>query len=373
MTDSDSPLASRALGVAVLTMLPFAGAPADDAKSPDFSLSAFGTVGVVHSDYEQADFVSSVYFHRKGVGYTRQWGVDQDTKLGVQLDAEFTDRFSAVVQAVSQLRYDSTFRPTLEWANVRYEITPELSIRAGRVLLPTFLTSDIQNVGYVNRWVRTPAELLVQLPLLNSDGVDLSYQFNVGAASNRLQLLYGSNKAHVTGGITYENTDILALADTIDYGPLTVHLGYQRMRYVYATDDVQSKIPVEVFEVAAIYDTGGWYVTGERFDARDDLLGNTTAWYLGGGYRIGDFTPYAFHATIEQTKIGDLGLQPTFDQKTTGAGLRWDFMKNFAAKLQYERITLNSLVIPTSFTNLQPNARMGDHANIFSATVDFVW
>lgn len=105
------------------------------------------------------------------------------------MSAALGDRLTAVVQAVSQQRYDNTFTPEIEWANLKYAITPNLSIRAGPVVLPTFLSSDTQNVGYVNPWVRTPSEVLVQLPITNSDGVDISYRFNVGAVSNRLQIL----------------------------------------------------------------------------------------------------------------------------------------------------------------------------------------
>lgn len=31
----------------------------------------FGTLGVIHSDYDQADFVTSALFHPSGIGTTR--------------------------------------------------------------------------------------------------------------------------------------------------------------------------------------------------------------------------------------------------------------------------------------------------------------
>lgn len=352
-----------------------AHAQAADNDAKRFAFNAFGTFGVIHSDYEHADFVTSAYLHPRGVGYTNNWSVDQDTKLGLQFSADITDGLSAVIQVVSQQRYDNTFTPTLEWANIKYQLTPELSIRVGRVLLPTFLTSDIRNIGYVNQWLRTPGEVLIQMPNTNSDGVDLTYLFNVGAIANRLQVLYGDSTVTATGGVDYESSAVRALVDTIEYGPLTVHLGYQKMHYNAAQsyDPTAAKTSFESYEIAAMYDPGGWYVIGEILRADDAVFGKAVAWYAGGGYRIRKFTPYLFHAVGDQTRVGESGYEPIFDQKTSGLGLRWDFKKNLAAKIQYERATLGSLLLPSSFVNVQPDARIGDHAHIFSATLDFVW
>ena len=109
----------------------------------DLSLDGFGTLGVVHSDYEQADFITANPLHLNGVGHTRSWGTDQDSKLGLQLTANLGDRITAMVQGVSQLRYDNTFRPELEWANIQFAVTADVNIRVGRVVLPTFLLTGV--------------------------------------------------------------------------------------------------------------------------------------------------------------------------------------------------------------------------------------
>jgi predicted porin len=127
------------------------------------------------------------------------------------------------------------------------------------------------------------------------------------------------------------------------------------------------------FELGVEYDPGGWYMSGELFNTRDSGIGRTRSWSLGGGYRVGKFTPYFVASKIKQTTVGDFGLAPVFDQKTSAAGVRWDFMKNIDAKLQYQRIDIGSDSIPTSFVNLQPGLRVGDQANVISGTIDFVW
>src|ERR1700733_14322393 len=109
-----------------------------DSEGPDtsiFQFNGFGTAGVVHSGDSQADFVSNPA-QPKGAGFSDSWSATPDTKLGIQLQVTPIDRLSAVVQVMSQYQYDGTFRPDLEWANVKYQLTPDLSIRAGRIAVP---------------------------------------------------------------------------------------------------------------------------------------------------------------------------------------------------------------------------------------------
>src|SRR5689334_2583794 len=119
---------------------------AADTDTSMFVFNGFGTVGMVRSSDNEADFTPNAY-QPKGPGYTSRWSATPDSKLGAQLTANFTDAFSATLQLVSQYQYDATFTPYVEWFNLKYQITPDLSIRAGRIALPTYLYSDSLNVG----------------------------------------------------------------------------------------------------------------------------------------------------------------------------------------------------------------------------------
>jgi hypothetical protein len=346
-------------------------AGAADLGATGLALDGFGTLGVLHSSYDQADFVTANPFYRDGVGYTRSWAADQDSKLGLQVTASLGDRVTAVIQGISQRQYDDTFRPELEWANLQFAITPELSVRVGRIVLPTFLSSDTENVGYVRPWVRTPGEIRVQLPMTNSDGVDVAYHFNIGDASHRLQVLYGNTRSTLPDHEVWKNRDIKAVTDTIEYGHLTLHAGYQKMHYRIAPNPVVSDF--QAFDLGASYDTESWYVIAEQFSTYDGGVGNVRASSLGGGYHIASLTPYLVWSKVRQYSVGTFEAAPVFNQQTVAAGLRWDFMRNVDLKLQYERVSIDSPVVPASFINLQPGMQVGDNAHVLSATVDFVW
>jgi hypothetical protein len=150
--------------------------------------------------------------------------------------------------------------------------------------------------------------------------------------------------------------------------------------------------------MGATYDPGSWFATGEwaRFDTHS-VLGAKTAWYVSGGHRFGGWTPYLTYARekadsetsvaglglqglppqaagtaafLNQTLNGLLGLVPA--QHTVSAGVRWDFMRNAALKVQVDDVRVDSGSRGT-FGNFQPGFQPGSTARIVSAVVDFVF
>src|SRR5690606_41637048 len=129
---------TTSLSLALLFALPLTAA-AQDADSM-FSFSGFGTVGVVHSSEDQADFATD--FQPDGAGYSDSWSANPDSRLGFQVDARFSEKFSAVVQVMSQYDHEGSYEPDLTLAHVRHAVTPALTLRLGRLAPPTFLLPD---------------------------------------------------------------------------------------------------------------------------------------------------------------------------------------------------------------------------------------
>ncbi len=339
------------------------------------NLDGFGTLGVVHSNYDEADFVVDPLTKPFGAGHTHAWDMDQDTRLGLQVSYAFSDQLSATAQAITREQYNHTYEPVITWANLKYDISADWSVRVGRVLSPTYLMSDTQDVGYAIPWVRIPAEIYIELPVENIDGIDVAYHRNFGPITNTVQLLYGENKESTVGNYIFENTGIKAIADSIEAGATTIHIGYQTMHYTVGLGGVGASpnFKFSTTEIGVMYDPGGWYVTGEAVWTHDQLVGHTLGTDFGGGYRIGSVTLYAVQSAFTNQSLGLESGYPFFDERTTAVGLRWDFRKNLDFKLQDNRIKNGSLSTPTSFVNVQPGARLGDVANVISATVDVLF
>jgi len=392
-------------------------ASTEDPGSSMFSFSGFGTLGVVHSSEHEADFTSSV-FQPNGAGHSRSWSPDVDSLIAAQVTATVTPRFSAVLQVLSEQNYDGSYRPHVEWANVKYQFTPDLSIRVGRIVLPTLLVSEYFNVGYAYPWVRPPVEVYSLVPVTNNDGADASYRMQFGTLVNTLMATVGGHEAKDTAGDRDTTRRQWEIADLLEYRAASFRIDYQETRLtiegldraleplrgfgaqgVALYDKYGSRDkPVWVLGLSALYDPGRWFVTGEwGATSLHSILGETTAWYVSGGYRVRSFTPYlTYSQVLDNSNTSDPGLNiaalpPALAgpaaglngelnailasrpvQKTVSVGARWDFMRNVDVKLQFDHSRLGA-GSPGFLTNLQPDYRPGGIVNLISATLDFVW
>jgi hypothetical protein len=389
------------------------------AAHPDtqrFSFSGFGTIGMTYSDENNADFTSSVV-KSNGAGYSREWSMDVDSRLGGQVIFYATPRLSGVVQLIAEQRYNSSYKPIVEWANIKYQVSPDFSVRVGRIALPNFLAADYRKVGYAIPWVRTPGEVYGLVPITNSDGVDANYQLQIGEAINSVQIAIGETKIPFDEG-SVDIRKLRGIANTIEYGAFTA-------RATYLQADLTIDVTRPLFDafrqfgpvgsaiaekydlydkrasfvsVGASYDPGNWFVMAEHGKiATRSYLGARSAWYASGGYRYGAFTPYVTYAAIKgKSATSDPGLPiaalpPTIApvaaqlnqrlnwllgtlavQKSMTAGMRWDMSKTVALKVQYERLDLGKgsagLLI-----NSQPDLERGGSVNVVSAVLDFVF
>jgi hypothetical protein len=385
--------------------------------SPDYRLSGFGTLGEVHSNSDEADFTSSFYAPN-GAGYTHDWSPSVDSLAGLQFNGQFLPKLSGVVQLLVEQQYDNHWWPSIEWANLQYEVTPALSIRAGRIVLPTFMDAETRDVGYATAWVRPPPELYQMVPTTHNDGVDLSYRMNLGDVTNTLQGMFGWNVEHSPGGLAGDahSNDLWGISDNAEYAHLTLHLAYEALRmslsgtdaifaplrqfsvqgnYIANLYDADAK-PYIVKTIGLDYDPGHWFVMGEWAQVRTGFFqGINSAWYATAGYRASQLTPYASFATRKADTPAGVGLSlaglsagqaaqaeglnallagllAPRNQQTVSIGLRWDCYQNLDLKLQYDAVRLaahsSGLLI-----NLLPGFRPGSTYDLISADLDYLF
>src|SRR5450631_533125 len=75
-----------------------------DSGQSMFSFSGFGTLGVIHSSEDDADYIASP-LAPNGAGFTHEWSPDIDSRLGAQVTAHFTPQLSAMLQVISEQNY----------------------------------------------------------------------------------------------------------------------------------------------------------------------------------------------------------------------------------------------------------------------------
>jgi hypothetical protein len=409
-------------------------AAGEDPSSSIFSLHGFGTLGVVYADARDADFVGSP-FQPNGAGYSQSIAPGIDSKVGLQLGAQFTGKLSAIVQVVSQHLYDNTWRPQLEWANLNYQFMPDFSIRVGRSVAAPFLVSDTALVGYTYTWIRPPPELYGELPVSNLDGLAATYVLRSAAVEQTLSVSYGQTTVKFQDGGEVSARKFLQISDAAELGFLTFRIGYTSLRATveapgldmlfaglaqFGTAASDAGFPATGAQASALgaaygpwahspfafsmdtvgvsYDPGKWLLMSEwARSASDGLLANSTAWYLMGGERFGKFMPYLTIGHIASGRNSEPGIAPAGlppplaaaaaaldggltaglrpfapSQSSASVGVRWDVMKGIDLKLQYDRLRLDENSAGR-LTDVQPGFRAGPDVNAISLAMDFVF
>lgn len=421
-----------ALTLVTIVTIAYPAAATADADGSMFSFNGFGTVGVVHSSEDKADFVGN-FFQPNGAGFTHRWSPGVDSKFGLQMEANFNARLSAVVQVVSQHQYDNSYKPQIEWANLKYQFTPDVSVRVGRTVSSLFMVSSSGLVSYTYPWVRPPLEVYGELPINHKDGIDLSYRFHVGDLTSTVESSYGQFTAKIAGGGKGEADRFFDISETLERGPGTLRFAYSSALFTlnspgfdglfagfrqfgqalssipglqttgaqalslankYSLNDA----PFSIFTIGASYVPGTWLLMAEWEATHGSAaIPNATSWYVTAGYRINKFTPYLTLSRLTSEQPSEPGISTgglpselavaaaalngglsavlqgfSGSQQTVSVGIRWDFLRSADCKLQYERLrTLSDSA--GNLTNLQLGFQPGGTVNLFSAAVDFVF
>lgn len=412
---------SVAAALAFCTVAP-ATVQGQGSDTPTLSVRGFGTVGFVHSSEDQADFAGSP-LRPNGPGASHSLSPDVDSRIGVQASAVLVPKLTAVVQLVAEQTAADDYMPGLEWAYADYAFTEDLSLRAGRMPVATFLVSDFRKVSYANVWMRPPVELYSLSPVSRGEAVEASHRFDLGGGWNyTAQASYGRSTGEFRG---FEGTEESAEAHnvwstnhTFQRGGLSGRLLFARGQLDipafdpffdvfrlfgpegeaiadrYAVDDA----PFTIATLGVEYDAGRWFGVGEFAWADfNSVLGEKLGGYLTGGARFGALTPYVTYSLTdlvsESTADGlsteglppeqaagaenlnvflDLFLQGAPRQQNLAVGGRWDVRPGVALKAQVDFIDVFE-DSPGTFINWQPGFEPGGSARLLSLSVAFVF
>ena len=405
------------VALAALTVAGAGAAQANEQPGTTFTFGGFGTVGVAHSDYDQADYTSSA-LKGDGAGATQPWSPNLDSRIGGQLSVKINKQWSGVIQVISEQRFNGSYKPIVEWGNIKYQATPDLALRVGRIALPIFLSADYRKVGYAYPWVRTPVEVYGGVPITNSDGADLTFRWQSGRVKHVTQAFYGKTFIHLTDTTNVRASDIAGLTHTVESGALTVRasalsavlntnilrslfdgfrqFGPQGVAIADKYDVIDKRI--DILALGVNYDPGKWFVMAEGGTSNSQsYLAKSRGMFVSAGYRTGEFTPYVTYARKDaRSPTSDAGLStailpPPFaraagqlnegldktlktiaSQTTISTGMRWDFRPDMALKLQYDRIEPRKGTRGT-LSNLEPGFRSGRVIHVTSAVLDFVF
>ncbi|HSD37095.1 MAG TPA: hypothetical protein VLC92_06280 [Rhodocyclaceae bacterium] len=411
---------ASALALAI-SLIGASSARAEDGQFPWLNFSGYGTLGVVKTDDPHVGF----QYPNQATSRGNTWNSDVDTRIATQFDINRGGPVSGVLQLMAIQREDGSFKAAVEWANVMWTVNDNWRVRAGRMVTPVFLQSDYRFVGYSLIPGRYSPEMAGNYPLSNHDGAEVIYGTDLGSGHLQLQgyggttkfqtasldlkatYLFGGAATYTTGPYTFRAsatsadlkavgataTDARNLASLLNSAPVAstcTGCATSAQYFQNATESVKGQF----YGLAFAYDEGPWYGQAEYGyrNVDDGILPRTSGWLMLGAYRYNRFTPFvsysgfrthsANEATLSGTGYGAIGaaavnnlyLSNASNRDVFGVGVRWDFYRNVALKLQAETVKHEHKDAPFtgSYVNLDPQSYDG-RTNLYTATIDFVF
>lgn len=284
----------------------------------------------------------------------------RDNRLGLQIAADINERMSFTMQLLARAVPDN-FNAEADWAFVGYDVSDDLQVRAGKVKLPTFLTSDYIEVGYAYPWIRPPQEVYSLSPITSLSGVDVLWTVPVGNNRLLVQPYYGnsSGTGFVTGMQAESGPPFPEVGTEVNFEAkqlaginLALSTDIGTFRVGYLTTQVSSGFGGGFIDddKATFMSVGmniDWnnFVGYAEWAARDQddnaEIGfpDQKAWYVTAGYRIGPWLPSITYAQLEAGSPDNESVKAyTQEQSSVTLGVRYELAAGAALKFEATRV-----------------------------------
>ncbi|KAF0190890.1 MAG: hypothetical protein FD165_2351 [Gammaproteobacteria bacterium] len=368
----------------------------------DLVVSGFFTVGATKAG-------SSATTDNGGI--TDDVGFENDTRIGLQLLTHINPQMTMTAQMVGR-GSDNGYAADFEWAYIDYALSDSFNVRAGKLKFPTYLISDYVDVGYAYPWIRPPEEVYFSNPLTTISGVDVLFRTRAGDMDLLVQPYIGSSKGE--SGIVPQETlmgiDQAVTNALIPSHPLQGTVGtvqrvdfsaenfiginasignqYFTARAGYLETDVTAAAfgvvddKASFGSVGATIDWRNTVVYSEYFEREiqggaNMAFPNQKGWYTTLGYRFGNWLPHMTYAEVGDNDnpaagCSALGCGVPIKQHSTAVGVRHDFARNAALKLEVKRVSPDAAVAGMPKRGLFLTAP-GEDVNIYSIALDTVF
>ena len=315
--------------------------------------------------------------------YDDSWDLEQESKAGVQIDFDVTDRINLVGQAM--VRGDNDWKPELTWAYANFRVTDALWVKLGRQRTPFYRYSDYLDVGAAYPWIRPPTAMYNQ-SWSNFDGISVGHDAYIGKWFSQVQVIFGNyegrpgprataspSKLDALRGVSWdmEYDEWLSLRASYFQSKLSINtkqlnplLGALRQFGQTATANAMdfNDDPATFGSVGFKIERNNWLVVGEHawLGMENSLYANTGRkdWYVSAGRQFGKFMPTVTYGSrksgVNQELIDSVHPMNPFrvpvtmaaeslrlDEKYTGVGLRWDIKPRIALKGDWTRMSSN--------------------------------
>jgi hypothetical protein len=389
------------LGTALLGL----GIEGSAQAASNVAISGFGTAALTMSDTDQAEFARP----NQAAGVKKEPRTGVDSNFGVQATYTHNEWLSLTAQGLARKVSTDQFGAQLSMAFIKVKASEEFSVRVGRIGLPVYMVSDFRFVGYANTMMRPPAEVYRSVAADAYDGADVIYQHGLGDVTVTAQVGAGSLTLNTLNGAQNRLRKLTTVNLVAEQGPFALRFGRVDAEVSVVNNAALNNLlaalrsngfsdqarQLRVDDVASSFTSLGltmdWkniLFQSEYAVRKTDSLAvhDVTSWYAMLGYRIGKFTPYFYHGNARQESprsvaglpaggpLASLGasanaLAKYSLQSANAVGVRWDFYRSAALKVQIDRISPRQSA--GAFIKAVPG--FTGPANVYAAGIDFVF
>lgn len=374
--------------------------------APAWQFSGFATLGAVYTSSD------TLRFARVGIDEPGGYRVNPgpDSVLGIQAGLRLGEHNTAVLQLMTRETQRGDYQPRATLAFVSHALTPELTVRAGRLRSPFFMLSDSADINYNQPWVRPPTEVYGLNPFADLDGIDLLHRSRIGDSFVEIHPYFGRSRVPVIGGGRARLDDLMGVRVTIETGGLSLSAGHAKanlavlrssagyrafVNRVGLPADLQARLSgsgadASFSSLGLQWDDGRWLVSAELARTTASAFTNSaTGAYVSVGRRIDSLTPYLSVARQWQdAPLVDLANAGAYAavlapfnrsrnqaQRSVTAGVRWDMLHNAAVKAEFSHVRTDREAHGTFIARDNPFAPGLDRQsiNLISVSVDVVF
>jgi hypothetical protein len=374
---------------------------------PPITISGYGTAALTATDTDDAEFIRP----NQASGATTKPRTGIDSNFGIQATAKFNDTISATAQGmVRKNGANDSYGGELAWAFIKVKASDDINVRFGRFALPIYMISDFRHVGYANTMIRPAAEVYRQVNSSYVHGADLLYQHSFDETTLTAQFAIGTGRTYSPGNSFVEFKPATTVHIVVENGPHTFRFGRADAKFDLGNNptlaglittlnsvgfsSVTKQLPME--DIKGSFTSVGYGLDYKNFLVQAEYairktesraVMDTTSYYMMLGYRMDKVTPYYYHGKITQQSARSFPELPTTGplaalsagansvaksalQSANAIGVRWDFARSMALKVQVDRISPEG---GGSGAFIKAKPGFTGPVNVYAAGIDFVF